>query len=337
MRICTPHCGLAPESVSGGEVYERELLTRIGQMDVPQTIILARGKPHPAIPRATIRRFAMRKGLRWWVAPLVVPPALRAAWPFDLLRAHSLRFMGPACLLARRVFGWRVPIVAHHHHLDAAPGIERRVIESVDAVIVGSEFSREQLAQAGCRTDHVRVVPYGVDTEIFTPGPMPQWPRVVTVGGKARKRLDLVLQAWETVQHVNPFAELYVLGGPPIRQPGVRVLPYVKEADKPALLRSARVFVSASELEGFGLAVAEAMACGVPTIVPNGTATLRELVGDTGLRFTSAAGLADALLQLLRDPEWAHTLGLAGRARIEKQYTWARCVAETLDVYRELR
>jgi hypothetical protein len=51
MRICTPHCGVAPETTSGGETYERELLTRLGRAGVSIDIILARGKPHPeAVP-----------------------------------------------------------------------------------------------------------------------------------------------------------------------------------------------------------------------------------------------------------------------------------------------
>ena len=74
MRICTPHCGIAPETTSGGETYERELLERLGRAGVQLEIILARGKPHPAgVPNWTIHRFAIGRGLRWYVAPFVVP------------------------------------------------------------------------------------------------------------------------------------------------------------------------------------------------------------------------------------------------------------------------
>ena len=47
MRILSPHCGIAPESGSGGEVYERELLKDLAGLGVRSDILLARGKTHP--------------------------------------------------------------------------------------------------------------------------------------------------------------------------------------------------------------------------------------------------------------------------------------------------
>src|SRR5207247_1427088 len=151
MRLCSPHCGLAPETTSGGETYERELLVRLGAAGVRVEVILARGKPHPpSVPNWTVHRFAIGRGLRWYVAPLVVPPAIRrvhAAVGFDLLRVHSLRYIGPAALLARARYRLDVPVVAHHHHLDPSPLnrlVDKRVIERCDHVITVSEFSRRQ-------------------------------------------------------------------------------------------------------------------------------------------------------------------------------------------------
>ena len=166
MRICSPHCGVAPETTSGGETYERELLTRLGRDGVAIDLILARGKPHPAgVPNWTVHRFGIGRGLRWWIAPFVVPQAIaRVARTsgMDLLRAHSLRYIGPAALWARRRFALDVPIVAHHHHLDPSPlnrQLEGRVADAVDRLVVGSEFARRQLAaELGVRTDHVAVV-----------------------------------------------------------------------------------------------------------------------------------------------------------------------------------
>ena len=64
MRICTPHCGIAPETTSGGETYERELLEGLGRAGVRLEIILARGKPHRAdVPNWTVHRFGIGRGL----------------------------------------------------------------------------------------------------------------------------------------------------------------------------------------------------------------------------------------------------------------------------------
>src|SRR5207249_608577 len=154
VRICSPHCGIDPETTSGGETYERELLRHLAAGGMSIDILLARHKRYPeGIPNWTIHRLPVGRGLRWPVAPFVVPQAIKRVWdsrPFALLRAHSLRYIGPAALIARRRYGLDVPIVAHHHHLDPSwlnPLVEKRVMCAVDRVVVGSEFGRRQATE----------------------------------------------------------------------------------------------------------------------------------------------------------------------------------------------
>lgn len=369
MRICTPHCGLAPETTSGGETYERELLVRLGHAGVRLEIVLARGKTHPAdVPGWRVHRFSIGRGLRWWVAPMVVPPAIarvhRSAG-FDLLRVHSLRYIGPAALLARARYRLPVPVVAHHHHLDASPLnglLERRVIDGVDLVVVGSEFARRQLRdELAARIDHVRVVPYGVDAR-FTPRPAPaglrqryglgEGPVVVFLGGlKARKNLGRLLDAWPPVLAAFPRARLLVVGGgpllPTLREQAGRLgihatvvfTGYVPEADKVDHLALGDVFVFPSSLEGFGLAVAEAMGCGLPIVASN-RGSLPELVveGETGLLCdaTSTASLVERLLLLLGDTALRRKLGAAAAERVDHWFRWERCVRDTRRAYEDL-
>jgi glycosyltransferase involved in cell wall biosynthesis len=369
MRICTPHCGLAPETTSGGETYERELLVRLGRAGVALEIILARGKPHPpGVPGWRVHRFAIGRGLRWWVAPLVVPPAIARVYRavgFDLLRAHSVRYIGPAALFARTRYRLPVPVVAHHHHLDASPLnglIERRVIDRMDSVVVGSEFARRQLREElGARTDHVRVVPYGVDAR-FAPRPAPagvrarhgvgEGPIVMFLGGlKPRKNLALLIDAWPGVLTGFPEAKLLVAGRgallPQLRAQARRrgvdgsviFTGYVPEADKVEYLALADVFVFPSALEGFGLAVAEAMACGIP-VVASDRGSLPELVvdGETGLLCDadSPGAFVERVRRLLGDAGLRRKLGAAAAARVNRWFRWERCVQETRRVYEEV-
>ena len=369
MRICTPHCGVAPETTSGGETYERELLVRLGRRGVRVDVILARGKPHPVdVPNWTVHRFAIGRGLRWWVAPAVVPAAVKRVWqaaPFDVLRVHSLRFIGPGALWARRRFRLPVPVVAHHHHLDRSPLnrlIERRVVDAADRLIVGSEFARRQLAaELGCRTEHVAVVPYGVD-ERFAPRPrradlaarygLGAAPVALFLGGlKPRKNLPLLLETWARVMARVPDARLVVGGGGPLRPEleryarrlGVsgRVVftGYVPEADKVDLLNLADVFVFPSAMEGFGLAVGEAMSCGLP-VVASDRGSIPELVvdGEGGVLCDPAVPerFAAALHALLTDPGRRAALGRANRARVDARFRWDRCVAATAAIYEEM-
>jgi glycosyltransferase involved in cell wall biosynthesis len=368
MRICSPHCGVAPETVSGGETYERELLVRLGRDGVAIDLILARGKPHPAVvPNWTVHRFAIGRGLRWWVAPLVVPPAIarvaRTA-PFDVLRVHSLRYIGPSALWARWHLGLRVPVIAHHHHLDPSPlnrHLERRVVDAVDRLVVGSEFARRQLAaELGARTEHVSVVPYGVDAR-FVPRParaalraryeLGEGPVVLFFGGlKARKNLPLLLDVWARVAPAHPAARLLIAGGGPLLDTlrrlaerrglaaSVRFSGYVPEAEKVDHFTLADVFVFPSAMEGFGLAVAEAMACGVP-VVASDRGSIPELLVDGEGGFVCDPErpeiFVERLGRLLADAPLRAKLGAANAERVDRAFRWERCVTATRRVYED--
>jgi glycosyltransferase involved in cell wall biosynthesis len=366
VRICTPHCGVAPETTSGGETYERELLERLGRAGVRVEIILARGKPHPAgVPNWSVHRLPIGRGLRWWVAPFVVPAAIRRvheAAGFDLLRVHALRYMGPAALLARRRFGLNVPIVSHHHHLDPSPLnalIEKRVVDASDRVVVGSEFARRQLRQdLGARTDHVSVVHYGVDGRF---APRPRRPDLVAryrlagrrvvlfFGGlKPRKNLALLLDAWRMLASRHPDATLLVAGGGPLLgelkaralrlglDASVVFTGYVAEAEKADHFNLGDVFFFPSAMEGFGLSVAEAMSSGLPVVASN-RGSIPELVveGEGGFVCEPAApdAFVERLALLLGDEALGRKLGVANHERVERLFRWERCVDGTRRVY----
>jgi glycosyltransferase involved in cell wall biosynthesis len=368
MRICTPHCGVAPETTSGGETYERELLERLGRAGVRLEIILARGKPHPlAVPNWTVHRFAIARGLRWYVAPLVVPPAIRrvhAVAGFDLLRVHSLRYIGPSALWARRHYALDVPVVSHHHHLDPSPLnrlIEKRVVDASDRVVVGSEFGKRQLREElGARTDHVTVVYYGVDAR-FAPRPRREdllaryglaGRRVVLYFGglKPRKNLGLLLEAWRAVAPRHGDTTLLIAGGGPLLADlkarasrlgldgRVVFTGYVAEAEKADHFNLGDLFFFPSALEGFGLTVAEAMSSGLPVVTSN-RGSIPELVveGEGGFVCDPSGPepFAEKLALLLGDRALGEKFGLANRERVERLFRWERCVAGTRRVYEE--
>jgi len=368
VRICSPHCGLDPETNSGGETYERELLTRLAELGVHIDILLARHKRHPeGVRNWTIHRIAMGRGLRWPLAPFVLPPAIKRAYAetgFDVLRAHSLRYIGPAALIARRRYGLDVPIIAHHHHLDPDPLnrlIERRVVDRSERVITVSEFSRRQLATTlGVRTDHVEVVPNGVDPR-FSPGPkdpaliarhhLERRSVTLFLGGlKPRKNLFFLLELWPEIVRHRPDATLLIAGGGPLETPlkqraeelrlggAVVFAGRIPEAEKVAYYRLADVMVSPSLLEGFGFTVAEAMSCGLPVVVSDAGA-LPELVVEGQSGFVCAGGDAASftrsLLRLLDDPELRRRGGRFNCERIDQRYRWDRNSRRVAEIYED--
>jgi glycosyltransferase involved in cell wall biosynthesis len=369
MRICSPHCGVALESGSGGEVYDRDLLRDLAGLGVECHLLLARGKPHPqGVPGWTVHPVWPPKGLRWYVTPFVWPRYIKRVWDgpgFDILRVHSVRFVGPAALIARRRYRLRVPVVTHHHHLDPSPlnpYLEKRVIEASDCVVTDSEFARRQLAEElGVRTDHVKVVYCGVGVK-YAPGPRDEalarrWGlagrRMLLCLGPLieRKNPVLLLEAFAEVRRAfGPGVCLVWVGAGPLRaeldalvrrlglEGAVIFTGYLPEADKVPMLNLADVFVFPSLLEGFPLAPQEAMSCGKP-VVAFRVASLPEMIADGETGFLAPAGdrgaFVERILTLLREPALALRFGGAAAERVDRHFRWDGTVRQVHKVYQE--
>ncbi len=111
-------------------------------------------------------------------------------------------------------------------------------------------------------------------------------------------------------------------------------------AAKRAMLRRIDLFsVPTTYREPKGLSVLEALAHGVPVVQPRHGA-FPELIEATGggllVEPGSAAALATALLELVRDPERRRQLGRRGRAAVEGQFDSRRMAERTVAVYRQL-
>ncbi len=369
MRICSPHCGIDPETTSGGETYERELLRHLAARGAVIDIALARHKRFPeGVPNWVIHRLPIGRGLRWPVAPVLLPPFIRRLYAetrFDLLRVHSLRYIGPAALIARRRYGLDVPIVAHHHHLDSNwlnPVIERKVMHGAERVVVGSEFAQRQASQElGVPPEKFSVVYYGVDRR-FRRGPRPETlvkrygleekSIVLFLGGlKRRKNLFFLLDIWREVVRERSEARLIVAGSGPLlkslqryaRRLGVegRVIftGYIPEREKVDYYNLADVLLFPSSMEGFGLTVVEAMSCELPVVVSD-RGSLPELVidGEGGFLCDPSDGesFVRKVLLLLSDPVLRRRFGSANSQRVDRLFRWDHCAAATVRIYEEV-
>lgn len=103
----------------------------------------------------------------------------------------------------------------------------------------------------------------------------------------------------------------------------VRLVPYVEEADLPALYSACAAFVLPSLHEGFGLPAAEAMACGASTLGSD-TTSLPEVIGRADALFdpTRPGEIAAVLRRVLEDRDFRRDLSAHGLARAAG-FTWA--------------
>jgi starch synthase len=251
--------------------------------------------------------------------------------------------------------------------------VERTAYEGADAVIAVSDGMRRDVLECYPALDpgRVHVVHNGIDTDFYRPGPDPDVaravgvdpdrPSVVFVGRITRQKgLGHLLAA---AHHIDRDAQIVLCAGAPdtpdiaeetekavaelrSSRPNVvwvrRMLP---AADVRSLLSAATVFVCPSVYEPLGIVNLEAMACGtavvasdvggIPEVVADGTTGLLVHFDEHGVD-EFRAGLADAVNELLRDPERAAVMGAAGRERAEREFTWQQAAARTVEIYRSL-
>ena len=98
------------------------------------------------------------------------------------------------------------------------------------------------------------------------------------------------------------------------------------------------IYLSASFSESFGLAVAEAMAVGIPVIVSNITSLKSLVTQKCGIWVNpyKTSEIADALIKLLRDEKLRKDLGDYGKKRIEDDFSEEKMVSKTVEVYKGL-
>jgi alpha-1,6-mannosyltransferase len=218
----------------------------------------------------------------------------------DVLEAHS-PYLGMLAVVAAGRSAARLRTAFWHaDHLgtylapraprlaEALSGLPRALLAPFDATFVAGRGQAAKLRAAGVR--NVEHVPFGVDRAVFRPearrddvrarlleGAAPEAALLVGVGRFAfEKRWDVVLDAFARVRDAMP-AVLVLVGDGPERArlerralPGVRFLGFEPERPKlAALLASADVLVHGCPYETFGLGVAEAVASGLPVVVPD--------------------------------------------------------------------
>ncbi len=229
----------------------------------------------------------------------------------------------------------------------------RALLAPYDATFVAGVAQAARLRAAGVR--RVVHVPFGVDTQTFTPsarrvavhdeltGGEPG-PLLVGVGRFAvEKRWDVVVDAFARVR-ARRSATLVLFGDGPERARlekrapmGVRFAGFEKDRSQlAAALASADLLVHGCPYETFGLSVAEAIACGLPIVVPDkgGAAESAEAASSETYPSLDVAACAAAIERALaRDPDQARARALDAATRVPTvERHFARVVAEYDDL-----
>ena len=231
----------------------------------------------------------------------------------------------------------------------AEPAMRRYVrwlYERFDVVFAPSRLMCAYLRDLGVA--QVAYQPLGVDAAVFAPerrGPplrerlgLSKAARVLLYAGRfaQEKNLPVLLQAFARLG--RPY-HLLLIGGERAARPApnITMLPYRRDSlELAGWIGSADALVHAGTKETFGLVILEAMACGRPVVAARAGA-FPELIDDSvGILAEpqDAVSMADAIAALYeRDLE---ALGRAARARVLRQFTWARSFQTQMTTYAAL-
>jgi glycosyltransferase involved in cell wall biosynthesis len=344
MIVCSPQLGLNPESNSGGEVYDREVINRFCQKGVKVLTLLPKGRPYRAHRNLSVE-YALIKSV---VPPhlfsaLVLPYLIRAykRQPFDILRVHNPYFVGPAVAIFKKLYP-RVPVVASYLHLETGINgwIDRRIVNVFDHIITISQSTkREIIGVLHYPSEKISVAYPGVDNR-FKPGKKQDRKfTIMFVGGlKPRKNPGFLLSVLEKIN--RPEVRLVFAGDGPLRSKltgkNVRVTGFIPETDKPEIYHQADVVVLPSIKEGFGMTLIEAGMSGLP-VVANNCWSIPEIINDgvTGFlaRPNDVDDWAGKLIQLIKSESLRRKLGEAGRRQALTKFTWENNIQIHLKVY----
>jgi len=289
-----------------------------------------------------------------------------ASW--DLVHAH---WVAPNALVGAR-FAHRVPLAVGLHGSDVfmaekrifRPWIRRALARTSVLTSCSPELAR-RVEAIGFDPAHTRVIPYGVDVDLFHPDPASTggWRErlgipadsvvALSVGRMATKKgFQVLMGALGELFARCPELHLVLAGGGDRLEEFRRVsspwrdqvhLPGAIEHDTlPDLYRAADLFVlpavhdSSGNVDGLPNVILEAMASGLPVVASEVSGVpLAVRDGSEGRLVAEgdAAGLVAAISDLVERRDERRRMGAAARTRAERELTWDAVAGRYLDAY----
>jgi glycosyltransferase involved in cell wall biosynthesis len=299
-----------------------------------------------AAPEVEVRRYELAGSGRWkklrrdvfWYRFSLARSAENDA--VDVLHAPTMR----------APFRSRVPLVVTIHDLAVLRKPETfndwtrrystyalpRVARAADAIVVGSEFSRDEVMELlDVPQDRIRVIPYGVGPPFTAEGPTADGDYVLAVATlEPRKNLARLVEGFRRARLEG--LELRIVGAEgwgDVRVHGDRVhtLSGVDDDELARLYRGAAAVAYVSLYEGVGLPVLEAMASARPVVAPAGR-PFSEFA--EGIAFEVDPLDPDSIAHGLQQAVAAGSQAVGARRAAD--FPWERTLQSHLDLYREL-
>ncbi|MFC3882920.1 glycosyltransferase [Bacillus songklensis] len=238
---------------------------------------------------------------------------------------------------------------------------EKRLIHHSQAVIVCSEYMKNELVDLFyVSPKKISVFPNGIDAQMFLAQCQSfnihkkyelssDSPIVFSIGRIVyEKGFHILIEAAEFVIRKIPNVRFVIAGKGPLlheyrelvkekRLGGhVQFIGYITDEERNHLLDLCNVVVFPSLYEPFGIVALEGMIVGKPTVVTD-TGGLQAIVEDgvsgVKVRPSDAQHLAEQIIFLLKNEEWANQLGKNGKKRAETMFSWDQIARDTTRLF----
>jgi glycosyltransferase involved in cell wall biosynthesis len=304
-------------------------------------------------------------GLLWLLRTTLLALWAAVRFPFrrppDVVHVHTshrFSFYRSAGYVLVASWVWRRPVVLHVHGssfdefvTDASlpvTTLQRVVFRAADRVVVLSDYWRDVLAE---HVDPAKLVvlPNAVDPGRYDPNFDADPARLVYVSALVDRKgiRELVTAVEAALERVDRPFEVDVAGSGTHRElvadvasrvPAVSYHGYVSEQRKRELLSEGSIYVLPTRAENLPIAMLEGMAGG-NAVVSTPVGGIPNVVGDdNGVLVPpgDADALADAIVELLSDPDRIERLARNNRTVVEREHSWEAAVADLESLYRRL-
>jgi len=304
----------------------------------------------------------------YFLNALAARRALRDYGP-DLINCHYASGYGTlASLCGRRpslLSVWGSDVYDFPYQSAIAGRIVRHNLRHAYCIASTSHVMAAQVRQLVPEVGEIDITPFGVECDLFIPTPHQRDDGTITIGTvktlAQKYGIDTLIDAFAALlletsslpAELRERLRLLLVGDGPERaelemrvdalglRERVTFAGKVPHGDVPVWLNRLDIYVAASRLdsESFGVAIIEASSCELPVVVSD-AGGLPEVVHDgvTGLVVPrdDCASLSAALARLVADGELRARMGKAGRALVQREYEWERCVDHMLECYAKL-
>ncbi|MBW2050438.1 MAG: glycosyltransferase family 4 protein, partial [Deltaproteobacteria bacterium] len=216
-----------------------------------------------------------------------------------------------------------------------------RMASMVTAV---SRFTAEMVKRELDYQSPVRVIYNGIDADRFRPHrtPRDREVRVLFSGNPSRRKgfhwipaIAGRLRNGVSISYTGGLRRSPVL----LKAKNLKALGQIPSKDMPLIYQTHDILVSPTVREGFGLAIAEAMSCGLPVVASN-CSSIPELIdhgkGGYLCPVGDVAAFAEKINHLAESPRLRREMGEYNRAKVERMFTLERMVKEYVNLFEEV-